>query len=182
MSITSQLTEIPSSHKMERLSVAYVSAITAKAGIKLSGLEAREYGIDGYMQRIRKLKNGKYKETGHLLPIQIKSTTTSDLKGDDVVYGMEADAYNKLIDTLKDDLPTVLILFRIPKDEHEWLINDEEKLLLKNCCYWVYIPDGKSVKSKKRIFIPRSQIFTPEAAQDLFLKLREGYFNGYSSQ
>src|SRR5262245_30732193 len=106
------LSQIPASHKMERLSEVYVNAVMAMAGVKLFGKGVTEYGIDGYFQRIRLLPNGAYKETGLPLQCQIKAATTSFIRGSKVVYDMKVKAYNKLVDVADDDAPTIFILFR----------------------------------------------------------------------
>lgn len=166
---------IPASHMMERLSVAYISAVAAKAGIKLFGEGKNEYGIDVYMQAIRELPNGTFTECGHILQCQIKSTTNSIIKNKSIVYDMKVEDYNKLV--MVDTLPRILLLYRLPMHDEKWLSLDEEKLLLQHCCYWAHIvgPPSKN-KSSRRISIPRTQIFTPESARDLLIKLEQGYF------
>ncbi|MBE7551332.1 MAG: DUF4365 domain-containing protein [Anaerolineales bacterium] len=176
------LSQIPLSHKMERLSEAYVHTVMAMAGVKLFGGDVTEYGVDGYFQRIRVLPNGELKETGICLQCQIKATTTSFIRDSKVVYDMRVRAYNKLVDVADDDAPTIFILFRIPPEEQidTWLLLDDDTLVLKHCCYWDYITGSRleDKDSSHRIEIPIEQRLTPEAVANFFTMLKEGKFGG----
>lgn len=155
----------------ERLSVAYVQAIAARAGYKLVGENGNEYGVDGYLQRVRRLKSGKFKETGPLLQIQIKATSRSQVIGQQVVYDMDVEAFNKLVDVADDDPPTILVLFRMPAedDQHSWLDLDDDQLVLRHCCYWHHLKDSPSPNnSSKRVTIPSEQKLTPEDIPKIF--------------
>jgi len=170
---------IPKSHIKERLSIAYVQAVTAIAGVKFFGDNVTEYGIDGYFQQIRRLPDGLYKEVGMYIQCQVKATTTSVIRKNKVVYDMRVKAYNKLVDVVDDDPPTILILFRIPSDEeiNTWLSLNDEQLVLRYCCYWDYIVGSRSEnKRSHRIEIPVEQKLTPQAINDFFRMLKEGKF------
>ncbi len=164
---------IPLEHIQERLSVAYVSAVVARAGFSLWNGPSTEYGTDGMIQRIRKLPNGQYHGTGDSIMIQIKATITSELKGKDVIYDMRIDAYNKLANW-EGDTPCLLVLLCLPRSADEWLYLDEDNLLLKKCCYWKHICDPPSGnQSQQRIHIPRSQVFDAKAVSYLFNEYRK---------
>jgi hypothetical protein len=166
-------TLMPLSHVKEHLSIAYVRAVTARAGAKLTLTGSPEYGTDVYIQKVAQLPNGKITETGHILPCQLKATTTCRVQDDYVIYDMEVDAYNKL--AMWEGTACILVLLRLPKEFEDWLDLDEEHLLLKNCCYWMHITGPPSTNERsQRICIPRSQIFTPEAVLELLEKLKRG--------
>lgn len=171
---------IPLSHMKERLSAAYVQAVAARAGVKLFGREVNEYGVDGYFQQIREWRKDKYKETGEQIQCQVKATWEWGFQGDLVYYDMKTKAYDKLVDVVEDDSPTIFILFCLPKEEELdfWLKIDEQNLVLKNCCYWDYItgePTGKD-DSTKRIKIPRTQLLSPDIINEFFEMLKRGEF------
>lgn len=182
------LSQIPASHRMERLSEAYVHAVMAMAGVKLFGTNVTEYGVDGYFQRIRRLKDGSYKETGVNFQIQVKATTRSFIRDSKVVYDIKVKAYNKLVDVADDDDPTIFVLFRIPpeKESNTWLSLDDDTLVLKHCCYWDYIIgsplEDKDPDSSHRIEIPIQQRLTPEAIIEFFKMSRQGKFSGQPIQ
>lgn len=157
----------------ERLHFAYVHAVVAKAGAATARPDP-DVGEDLSISLVQRLPNGKYMPTGFLFHCQLKATTTSELDNNYVIYDMEADAYNKLA-TWEGTAPCILILFRLPEEDCSWLALNEEQFLMKNCCYWYHITDPPTQNSsKKRIKIPRTQIFTPEVVEDLLQRVRQG--------
>jgi hypothetical protein len=164
---------IPLDHVKERLSNAYVSAVAAQAGATFTPKHP-EYGDDAFITPVKLLDNGRYAPLGYVLICQLKSTTTSKLEDNDVVYDMDVVAYNKLAGW-EGTSPCILVLFRLPKNPRDWLTLDEEQLRLKNCCYWKHITGPLSTnESWQRIRIPRTQTFTPEAVIELLEKIRQG--------
>ena len=174
MSVSTVSPVMPTSHIEEQLSVAYVRAVAARAGVKIKFTDSPEYGTDVYLQRITRLPTGEVTETGWMILCQLKASTGCEVRADYIVYDMKVDAYNKLA-AWEGPTPCILILLRLPNDFDEWLSLDEERLLLKNCCYWTKItgPVSSNVSSK-RIFIPRVQMFTPEAVRELFEMIERG--------
>ena len=165
---------MPSEHMKERLSVAYVRAVTARAGAKFTENNAPEYGVDGFIREVSKLPSGKYTGTGYLFHFQLKATTTCELKDDCVVYDMEVNAYNKLAQW-KGISPCILVLFRLPEDPTEWLKLDEDQLLLRNCCYWEHVTGPPSPNTRsQRVKIPRAQTFTPDVVAELLERVEQG--------
>ena len=159
---------IPPAHIQERLSVAYVSAIVARAGYCFWNPPSTEYGTDGFIQRIRKLASGKYRGTGDSVMIQIKAAITTETRGSDIVYDMKVDAYNSLADW-EGDTPCILVLLCLPRNADHWLYHSEDMLTLKRCCYWKHITDLPSPNSSGRtILIPRSQVFDINAVPYIF--------------
>lgn len=164
---------IPPEHIQERLSVAYVSAVVARAGFSLWHGPSTEYGTDAMIQRIRKLTSGEYHGTGDGVMIQIKATITSQMKEEHIVYDMKIDAYNKLANW-EGDMPCILVLLCLPRNTDEWLYLDENNLLLKRCCYWTQLCDPPSEnQSQQRIRIPRTQVFDATAVSYLFNEYRK---------
>jgi len=53
----------------------------------------------------------------------------------------------------------------LPLTSDEWLSQDEERLCLHKCCYYWQPSDRSETlnSEKKRIYIPRDQIFTVDA-------------------
>lgn len=168
---------IPLSHMKERLSEAYVRTVVARAGAKFDPPEAPEYGVDGAIRKVRLLPNGKYKGTGWLFYIQIKATENIELRDGFVSYKMDGEAYNKLV-TWEGSAFCILVVFRVPKEQKDWLNISEENLLLKNCCYWTILPAAPEINpnSSKTIRIPREQIFNPETVETLLQRVENGGF------
>jgi hypothetical protein len=122
---------IPRAHMQERLHEAYVSAIVARAGLKLIGFVQREYGVDAYIQGFLELPNGETTESGAILECQLKSTINSMHRNGTIIYDMGVSAYNKLISV--DN--RILLLYCLPDNIDYWLQVDKESLVLKTCCY-----------------------------------------------
>ena len=164
---------IPPEHMKERLSVSYVSAVAAKAGVACRLTTQPEYGTDAHLVKVIKLPNGKYRDTGYIINCQIKATTTSEVRGDNIIYDMDVDDYNKLAEW--EGGLCILVLFCLPQDTEDWLSLNEHELVLKKCCYWKQIMDPPSKNnSSQRVFIPRCQVFTPETITDLLEKVSRG--------
>lgn len=60
-------------------------------------------------------------------------------------------------------------LLVLPEDEAMWLNQTEEVLLLRRWAYWLSLrgASGRSARRTARVFIPRANVFTPEAPQRL---------------
>lgn len=157
---------LPISHIKERLSVAYVRTVTAKAGAMFLTSDGTEYGTDAIIQKVKLLPNGKYTASGWSFNCQLKATTDWIENKNEIIYDIEADAYNKLV--CWEGTPCILILYRLPKDDTNWLLLDENVLQLRSCCYWIHLIGlPSSNKSTVRIQIPRSQLFCPESVNYL---------------
>lgn len=163
---------IPTEHMKERISIAYVSAVAAKAGVACRTTSAPEYGTDVHLVKVNQI-NGKYVDTGWILNCQVKSTTTCEIQGNNIVYDMDADDYNKL--ATWEGGSCILVVCWLSNTDDEWVYVTEDELIMKRCCYWLKISDSPTLnKSKKRVFIPRSQVFTPETIVNLLEQVRQG--------
>ncbi len=157
---------IPVSHMKERLSVAYVRAVVARAGALYLSSDGTEYGTDAIVQKVKLLPNGRYTGTGWSFRCQLKATTTWEESGQYILYDLDVDAYNKLVEW--EGNSCILIVLRLPQNQDEWLTLDENSLKLRNCCYWAHLTGAPSAnRSTVRISIPRNQLFSPEAVNTL---------------
>lgn len=167
---------MPRSHKQELLHRAYVSAVVAIAGLKLTWGEP-EYGVDCSMQDVktfvtpRGIKRNEV--SGPILQFQLKSTVRWELRRNQIIYDMEADAYNKLVDSEG----RLLILYCLPDNINDRICVKEEELILKKCCYWFHVTGSLCGKTQKRIYIPSDQLFIPSCLRELLLQLKLGRFS-----
>lgn len=164
---------ITKQHRQEDLGQAYISAVAAKAGFNLSS-DKHDYGYDGTVKDVNN-RDGRYVNTGFGFDYQLKSSSNVTFSEDCVIYDLESKNYNDLI-TEEGLFPKVLILFVLPRDESEWLTVTSDKMTLKKCAWWYSLKGlpQSSNGSKKRIFIPISQIFTPSTAIDIMKKVKGG--------
>jgi uncharacterized protein DUF4365 len=155
----------PDSDRGEELSVAYVSAIAAHAGIRMENVTRKDYGTDATFKRLRKRKidNHYYDMGGIYIPCQIKSACHPEWRiskdKDIVTYDLRAKNYNDLVGSTHG----FLILMCLPSSIDLWLQQDEECLRLYKCCYyWTPGPDDEETSNKytKTIHIPLNQLFT----------------------
>lgn len=172
---------IPSSHLQERLHFAYVHAVVAKAGATCQPYNP-DYGTDARISAIKIKPSGGYAKSTVGFECQLKSSTSCEINDQHVVYDLDANTYNHLV--AFEDMFGILILFRLPKREVDWLEISEDVMCLRNCCYWLHLT-GKKTKniSSKRIFIPRHQLFNPEAVKQLLnqVKQKQAAFRRWSS-
>jgi hypothetical protein len=167
---------MPIQHVQEELNIAYASAVIAKAGYS-ADITRRDYGVDLSVRRIQ-YNDGEFLDMGSIVDFQLKASINWTLEEENVVYDLEATAYNKLVRRyLGATIPCILVVLCLPRDCNEWLVLDEECLLLRKCCYWYYIKEPLSPNvSSVRIRIPREQLFTPECVDDLIVQIHRGDF------
>lgn len=122
-------------HCKESLSRAYVTAVVGRARHKLNWNSEHDYGVDGYVRIIEKRGTDHY-ESGFGFDFQSKTTTKWVLEGEEIVYDLEAPAYNNLVSRAGTGaLPFLLVLLCIPKDASTWLDVSADRLILQKCAY-----------------------------------------------
>lgn len=155
--------------------MAYVQAVVAKAGAYYLPYKPTEYGLDCDIKPVTTMPDGSYTYTGHTLNCQVKSTTNWIEQDDQILYDLEAKAYNKLV--AFEIKTAILVVLKLPKDANDWLKCKEDCLELRNCCYWAVLNGSPTTNTSTiRISIPRKQIFDPSAVSALldFLKQNDG--------
>jgi hypothetical protein len=157
----------PESDRSEELSVAYVSAIAAHAGIRVESVSRKDYGTDMTFKRLRKrtIDNNYSDMHGIIVPCQIKSARAPEWREskqkDSISYDLRAKNYNDLVNSTLG----FLILMCLPATVEQWVQQDQECLRLYKCCYyWIPGADDELTGNKytKTIHIPREQLFTAE--------------------
>ena len=126
-----------------------------------------DYGIDLTINKIVSFK-GRLVPSGNKLDVQLKSSIRASTDDYNIRYSLEIDTYN----TLRDEIsPTrrILVLFLLPRDEKEWLEQDEDRLLMRKCAYWISLKGRQKVDNKTSvtIHIPRTNLFTVDALRDI---------------
>lgn len=151
------------SHTQECLSLAYVHAVTGRAGVNLLVGSRHDYGVDGTFKPVVNM-NGRRVESGHPVDFQLKSSVNWEHDGEVVVYDLESKNYNDMVGRVPSAIPLILLLLCLPRDSSTWLAGTETELVLRHCCYWMRVTGEPTDNSKtKRIRIPRSNLLTPEA-------------------
>jgi hypothetical protein len=157
----------PETDRSEELSIAYVSAIAAHAGIKVENVSRKDHGTDVTFKRLRKRKiDGRYSDMNSIIiPCQVKSARAPEWREnknkDFIVYDLRAKNYNDIVTSTFG----FLILMCLPASVEQWLQQDDECLRLYKCCYYWRPGDGDDEtdnKYTKTIYIPREQLFTAD--------------------
>jgi hypothetical protein len=158
---------MPESDRSEELSIAYVSAIAAHAGIKVEHVSRKDYGTDMHFKRLRKraIDQGYSDVGGIIVPCQLKSARAPEWResqaGESIIYHLRAKNYNDLVTSTFG----FLILLCLPAPVEHWVQQDQECLRLYKCCYyWQPGPEDAETPNRytKAIHIPREQILTAD--------------------
>lgn len=119
----------------EDISISYISALCAYAGIAYETIRHDEDSTDGLLRkRILLDENRKFNSE---LRIQLKSTSSPSQYtdyGDSLTYKLKAKNYNDLCQEATS--PIILGLLVLPEDKNQWINWTSEELLIKGCMYW----------------------------------------------
>jgi hypothetical protein len=152
----------------EQFSHAYVRAVAAVAGFAVAKPEVDDDSVDLSIK-------SKLHSVRPQLDVQLKCTETLELS--DIQMGFQLKQKNYLDLSAADVLvPRILVVVRVPADLTEWLHQDEDRLLMRRCAYWVNLA-GLPVtqnETSTTIQIPRSNQFTADALTDMMSRIAGG--------
>lgn len=140
----------------ERLSIAYITAIAARAGCQVTIAAIDKQSIDA---TIRPIQGRKFS-----IDLQLKATSQKCIEGDHVNFNLPINNYDMLRD-VHCTAPHYLVILVLDPDDALWLVSDDESLILRRCAYWVDLrgkPPSTNTTSIK-ISIPRVNRFDVEA-------------------
>ncbi len=136
----------------ERLSVAYLFAVAARAGCQVTNWAIDKQSVDATVKPIRGSKL--------TIDLQLKATSENAISGQSVVFDLPVNNY----DALRDEhctAPHYLVVLLLEQDEARWLETSHEALLIRRCAYWCDLR-GKPATSNTqtiRVELPREQAF-----------------------
>jgi hypothetical protein len=159
-------------HRQEALSRAYIQAVVGKVGMSCSFANF-DYGIDLIINDITEL-NGNFFESGFRLDVQAKSSVNAKVEKDFVTYALEVKAYETL--RVNTRIPRILVLLVLPTQEPEWMDQDEERLILRKCAYWISLKGRNLVANRTRVTIriPRGNLFSVQGLQTIMETVKKG--------
>jgi hypothetical protein len=149
--ITTTLTDI-----QERLSLAYLTAVAAKAGCQVLETKVDRNGVDATIKPIE----GAPIE----MDVQMKSVTR-DIRihnGDTLSFQLDTPTYDKLrrIDAIT---PQLFVVFEMPKRPQEWL-DVTPPLVLRSAAYWRILRGSPAVDTATTaVHIPSTNLFDDRA-------------------
>lgn len=152
----------------EDISISYISALCAYAGIAYEIVRHDEDSTDGILRK-RVLLDGNRKFDAELR-IQLKCTSSTSQytdNGDTLIYKLKVKNYNDLC--LPSTTPIMLGLLILPENEELWIDCTEEELLIRGCMYWAEF-SGKSESTNEgtvSVKIDKKNIINVESLQEI---------------
>lgn len=141
----------------QQISIAYIRAVAAAAGMQISRLDVDYDGIDLTLRSFVKYPKIK----GSQIDVQLKCTSQlSKIKDDHVEYSLRRGVYEDFNDPNRYQQGMLAVLV-VPENIESWLHQDEERLLARGCMYfslgqtWDAIADDQDSKLVK---CPRSNV------------------------
>jgi hypothetical protein len=110
----------------------------------------------------------------------MKSSIDVTVKDGVVSYELDLKAYDFLREDHRnlEDLqnPRILVLLLLPRKQEEWIEQDEERLIVRKCAYWVCLEGQPQTDNETSITIdiPRRNFFTVPALQGIMDTLKRG--------
>lgn len=159
-------TLVPMSRRKERLSIAYISAVAAKAGFDLLETRIDVDSVDGILKGAEGLRPQ--------IDFQAKATSRDILRSDHLSYPLSKKNYDDL--RAETVVPRLLVVFLMPSDDTQWLSLTEDELVLRNCAYWMSLRGRPSVdnESSVTVHLPRSQVFDESQLRVLMMRAESG--------
>ncbi|HEV7274862.1 MAG TPA: DUF4365 domain-containing protein [Devosiaceae bacterium] len=153
--------------------MAFVDAIAGRAGVNVSR-ELQDYGVDGTFQAVVETPLG-FAGSGFTVQFQLKATVNWAEENNAIVYDLEAKAYANMRSRERSAVPLVLVVMCLPRDDRLWLRHNGRALVLKNCCYWLWLPGGAipANRSTVRVRLPRQNLLTTAALEGILNRARE---------
>jgi hypothetical protein len=149
----------------ERLSIAYVTAVAARAGCQISKLDIDKQSID---VTVRPIKGRKV-----LIDLQLKATSKNCYQDNEISFDLPVNNYEDLR-ALHCTAPHYLVVLILDPDDGAWLVSDEEALLIRRCAYWLDLRGCPETTNKETITVklPRDQRFDVAALRRM---MRDAY-------
>lgn len=158
-------------HAKEALSYAHIYATAAMARVNFHATftehDQFDYGIDGRFEGL-KTRGTSQVPDGFPMLYQAKASQDWEFEGDTIRYDLSARAYNNIVDRAPRSARMILLLLCLPPQQEYWHQVDETETVIRHCCYWHWF-EGDLIdnSSTKRVWIPKSQLFTPQALNNL---------------
>jgi hypothetical protein len=146
----------------EQFSIAYVRAVAAVAGAKVSRVEIDDDSIDIGLER-----------SGGCAPkldLQLKCTAEPIPAEGDIAFPLKIKNYNDL--RRRPLVSRWLVLMCVPAGYVDWLRIDSQlwQATLKHCAWWTSLANEPDVDNTTSVTVrlPRASIFTPDILKAKF--------------
>jgi Domain of unknown function (DUF4365) len=160
-------------HRQEGICKSYITAAASRCGMGWS-VPHPDYGIDLTLNDIESYDDS-LAESGYKLDVQGKSATRTQLTVTHVKYDLERRAYDLLRQPIVGT-PRILVVLVLPREESLWTAQTEHELTLRHCAYWMSLRGRPPSANRRfvRVEVPRTNIFSVKALQDLMRRIKRG--------
>ena len=160
---------LPFEGREEALSKAYVHGVAAAAGYTTADYDYDRSGTDLLVQG-----GGDFSP---MLALQLKATINLRLlmAADGEVFSFQLKAENYEWLRKASQVPRLLVVLDLPRDEAQWITITTEELVLRRCAYWLNLHGSQPVAANRpTVHIPKSQVFDVAGLQTLMKESRNG--------
>jgi hypothetical protein len=167
--ITTATTDI-----QERLSIAYITAVAARAGCQVSEPKVDRNGID---VTIRPVSGAPVQ-----IDIQLKAVSSNIRINGGAILSFQLDVltYDKLrrIDVQS---PQLLVIYEMPPDQAIWLAVQSPITTLRHAAYWVDLRGKEAVQTASTaVHLPETQLFDHNAIVAILARAHRRALEGLS--
>ena len=123
------------SQQKEDISISYISALCASAGISYDVQQHDDDSTDAIIKRRIVFDDGSFYDAQMRIQLKCTSSVSQYTNQPEVIsYKLKVKNYNDLC--TPSTMPIILGLLVLPEDETEWVSWSKEELLIKGCMYW----------------------------------------------
>lgn len=153
----------------EKFSEVFLSAVVSICGFQISSPKP-DAGLDFHVYA--KDLGGEFFDSSDI-HIQLKSAYNYEIKDNFIKYRLSRHNYLDLIK--KENVPRMLVLVLVNKDENNWMELTHEKCSIYKCIYW-YNLTGKEKDERQSIplEIPLKNILLPKTLKKMMQNLCDG--------
>jgi hypothetical protein len=165
------------------LSYAYLHAVASQAGMSCSPSTRHDdnNGIDATLTAWGPFPGGGYLNEVDI-KIQLKATIGTPVDdGENLSYFLkEVKRYDDLRTETVSTARILVVLF-LPQQSDDWLGHSEAELALRKCAYWQSLRGAPASTNKtgETIYLPKTQMLTPDGIQTLATRLSHRDFPLY---
>jgi hypothetical protein len=166
------MTTMHLTHRQEAFSLAYVRAVAATAGFRVQdGTQPDDDSVD--LTIAARGPGGTMRSPK--LDLQLKCQLGRPADEPTWPYDLKAKNYEDLRHT-DLQVPRILVVVAVPDDVSTWLDQDEERLLMRHCGWWVSLRGlaGSTNTTTVRMPVPRVQRFDVAGLTAIMDRLGQG--------
>jgi hypothetical protein len=163
---------IPETHAKECISLAYLAAICAHAGLNIRRWDWDD-GIDMEIGSSKQVAGTCLPSIG--IPLQVKATARWEVNNNSIAFPLKASNYTRL----REEglmLPQFLVLYTLPQEREKWIAYEEDHCKLYHTAFYLNLageqelvagPDGVTQETKT-VHVPLANRLTGPALLRLF--------------